>query len=111
MRTLPTFHFIVYCVIRAVRHPRATIYYHRCECGCRFPASSNKCPKCGDKVGSNPGNRQESPVPWWCAMLCILMGVGVWIVSALLNISPLGEAARFLVYVPLGHLFGMSLRH
>ncbi|MBA7637853.1 hypothetical protein ES703_45502 [subsurface metagenome] len=110
MRTLPPFHFMAYCVIKAIRHPRAKIHYHLCKCGCRFPASARECPKCGDKVGDSPENRQETPTPWWCAMLCILMGIGAWIASALLNIPPLGEVARILIYAPLGHLFGMSLQ-
>ena len=58
---------------------------------------------------ATPERKEVSPVPWWGSMLCIIIGIGAWIASALLNISPLGEAARLLVYAPLTHLFSMSL--
>jgi len=103
--------FMVYSVLKALRHPRTPIRYSYCQnCKIRFPASANECPKCGDKVGSSPEDRQESPIPWWGSCLCIVIGIGAWIASALLNITPMGEAARLLVYAPLGHLFGMSLK-
>jgi len=103
--------FMVYAISRAVRHPKTLLVYYYCsDCKLRFNAKEPECPKCHAKIGESPENRKESPVPWWSAMLCILMGVGAWIVSAVLNIPPLGEAARILIYVPLGHLFGMSLQ-
>ncbi|MBA7687375.1 hypothetical protein ES703_95837 [subsurface metagenome] len=112
MKTLnPAPKFLIYAVFRALRYPRTPISYYYCSnCKIRFPASSNECPKCGDKVGESPDPRQESPVPWWTAVLCIIMGVGSWIASACLNIPGLDEAARALVYIPLGSLFGMSLK-
>jgi len=104
--------FIAYCVLKSLRHPRAPVTYYYClKCKVRFPASSSECPKCGDKVRESPDTKQGSPVPWYGAILCILIGIGAWIASALLNIAPLGEAARLLVYAPIGHLFGMSLKH
>lgn len=104
--------FMIYVTLRAVRHPRVPIAYYYCSsCKLRFNANEPECPKCHEKVGSSPDPRQESPVPWWGAVLCIIIGIGAWIASALLNIAPLGEAARLLVYAPIGHLFGMSLKH
>ncbi len=70
----------------------------------------DKCPQCGDKVGSSPDPRQESPVPWYVGVIVILVGIGAWIASAWLDIPGLDEAARALVYIPLGSLFGMSLQ-
>jgi len=103
--------FLIYAVLKALRHPRTPISYYDCpNCKIRFPASANECPKCGEKVEGSPDPRNESPIPWWGSMLCIVVGIGAWIASALLNITPLGEAARLLVYAPLGQLFGMSLR-
>jgi len=111
MKTLPAPNFLIYMVLRAVRHPRTPITYFYCpSCKIRFPASSRECPKCGDKVGESPENRHENPIPWWGAVLCILIGIGAWIASACLNIVPLGEAARLLVYAPVGHLFGISIQ-
>ena len=112
MKTLnPAPKFFIYMVLRAVRHPRTPIIYFYCsQCKVRFNAKEPTCPKCGDKVSSSPENRNESPVPWWAAILCIIIGIGTWIASALLNIAPLSEAAHALVYIPLGSLFGMSLQ-
>ncbi|MBA7552316.1 hypothetical protein ES705_44874 [subsurface metagenome] len=103
--------FFIFAVLKAVRHPKTPISYYYCtKCRVRFPASSNECPKCGDKVESSPDHRHESPVPWWGSIVCILIGIGAWIASALLDIVPMAEAARILVYAPIGHLFGLSLQ-
>lgn len=103
--------FLIYAVFKAVIHPRTPLTYYYCtNCKIRFNAKERECPKCHDKVESSPDPRQESAVPWWGSVLCILIGIGAWIASALLNIAPLGEAARVLVYAPVGHLFGMSLQ-
>jgi len=103
--------FIIYAITKAIRHPRTPVTYYYCQkCRVRFPASSSECPKCGDKVGESPDPRQESPIPWWGAMLCIVIGICAWVASALLNITPLTEASRLLVYAPVGHLFGMTLQ-
>jgi len=42
--------FMVYSVLKALRHPRTPIVYFQCVCGCRFTASVPVCPKCGEKV-------------------------------------------------------------
>ena len=111
MKTLPLFNFLLYAVIKAVRHPRTPITYFYCSsCKIRFPASARECPKCGDKVESSPDPRKESPLPWYVSVLVILVGIGAWIASACLNIPGLDEAARAMVYIPLGSLFGMSLK-
>jgi len=103
--------FLIYSVLKAIRHPRMPISYYYCSaCKIRFPNAASECPQCKEKVGQSPERRQESAIPWWGSMLCIVVGVGAWIASALLNIAPLSEASRLLVYAPLGHLFSMSLR-
>ena len=103
--------FLIYAILKALRHPLTPISYYYCSnCKIRFNAKEGECPKCHDKVESSPDPRQESAIPWWGSMLCIVVGIGAWVASALLNIVPLGEAARLLVYAPLGHLFGMSLK-
>jgi len=111
MKTLPAPHFLIYAVFQALRHPRMPISYYYCpKCRVRFPASSTACPKCGDKVESSPDSRQESPVPWWGSVGCIIIGIGAWIASACLEVPGLDEAGRVLVYIPLGSLFGMSFK-
>lgn len=111
IKTLPAPKFLIYAVLRAVAHPRTPVAYRYCpHCRLRFNIKENACPKCHDKVSNSPENRHESPIPWWGSVACIVIGIGAWIASALLSIPPLGEAARILVYVPIGHLFGMSLQ-
>jgi len=103
--------FMVYVTLRAVRHPRTPIAYYYCSaCKLRFNSKESECPKCHEKVGSSPDPKQESPVPWYVSVIVILAGIGSWIASACLNIPGLDEAARALVYIPLGSLFGMSFK-
>lgn len=111
MKTLPVFHFMLYCVIKAVRRPRTPIVYYYCpSCKIRFPASSNECPKCGDKVESSPDQKHESAIPWWGSVAVIILGIICWILGAGLEIAGLDEAGRALVYLPLGSLFGLSIK-
>ena len=112
MKTLdPAPKFLIYAILRAIRHPRTPLSYYYCRnCNIRFPASASECPKCRDKVGSTPEEKQESAVPWWGAVGVIAIGIACWVVSDTYSIGGLDEAGRALVYVPLGNLFGMSLR-
>jgi predicted RNA-binding Zn-ribbon protein involved in translation (DUF1610 family) len=97
-------------VWQALRHPRTPITYLYCpDCGVRLPGNAKECPDCGKKAENSPEVRQESPIPWWGSVLLILIGIACWVVSAALEIAGLDEAARALVYIPLGSLFGMSL--
>ncbi|MBA7629997.1 hypothetical protein ES703_37505 [subsurface metagenome] len=103
--------FIIYMVIRAVRHPRAPISHFYCpKCKVRFPASASKCPKCGDEVSSSPDHKQESPVPWYGSVILIVAGAAIWGCSAAFHVPEVAELGRVLVYIPLGNLFGMSLQ-
>lgn len=113
MKTLnPAPRFLIYAVFQAVRHPRSRIIYYYCgKCKIRFSASEAECPKCGDKLeGNTPERREESVIPWWGAVLVIIIGVVCWVVAGLYSIAGLDEAGRALVYIPLGSLFGMSLK-
>lgn len=103
--------FMVYSVLKALRHPRTPIKYYYCSsCKVRFNAKEPACPKCGARVDSSPDPRQESPIPWYGSVVVILIGVGTAIASGVLAIAWLGELSRALIYLPLGHLFGMSLQ-
>ena len=111
MKTLPLFHFTIYAVTTAIRHPKSPVVYYYCSgCKTRFPPSLKACPKCGDEVGHSPDPRQQSPVPWWGSVMVIMLGIVCWVLGAGLDIIGLVEAGRALVYVPLGNLFGLSLR-
>lgn len=102
--------FLIYALARAIRHPRTPITYGYCsDCKVRVPHNSGECPKCKKKLKENPDTRQESPIPWWGSVVCIIIGIGAWITSACLKVPGLDEAARVLVYIPVGSLFGMSL--
>ncbi len=72
-----------YCTFRAVLHPRTPI---------ELP---------------NPG--RVSPVPWWGAIIVIVIGIGVWIYGGIAGMGGLTEAARAMVYLPLGNMFGMAV--
>ncbi len=82
MNILPT---MVYCVTRAVRHPRTPIRIN------------------------NPGHT-TSPIPWWGSIGVVIIGVTTWCVSAAFSIQGLDEAGRAMVYLPLGNIFGMSVK-
>lgn len=110
MKTLPLFHFILYCAKSAILHPQTRIaYYHCSKCRSRFPGSLTACPKCGCRVDHSPERREDSPVPWYCSVLVIIIGVICWVLGAGLDITGLSEAGHALVFIPLGNLFGMSL--
>ena len=101
---------MAYAIFKAIRHPRTPMKFFVCGCGCRFPASEKECPKCGDKLGNTPERKEISAIPWWGSCIVILVGIGAWVASAYLKIPGLDEAARALVYLPLGNLFGMSIQ-
>ena len=102
--------FMVYAVYQAIRHPRTPISYYVCGCGCRFPNSAKECPKCGDKVEHSPDPKNESPIPWWGSVGVILVGVGVCITGACFGLPALDRVGDALVFIPLGNIFGMSLK-
>jgi len=102
--------FMLHALKEAICHPRKPITYLYCtDCKIRYIANAQECPKCGKNVGESPVVHQRSPAPWWGSVICILIGIGAWVTSATLHIPGLDEAARALVYIPLGSLFGMSL--
>ncbi len=112
MKQLDTPKFLLYALSQALRHPRRPIVYLYCS-ECReklLPGSVEECPRCGKEARSTPEVRQESPIPWYGSVLVILIGIACWVVSGCFGITGLDEAGRALVYVPLGSLFGMSLR-
>ena len=111
MKTLPLFHFILYCTKSAIRHPKSRIVYFYCsKCNTRFPVSVKRCPKCGQEVGHSPELREEPPLPWYGSVAVIILGIICWVLGCGLEIPGLDEAGRALVYIPLGNLFGLSLR-
>jgi len=110
MKTLPVLHFVAYCVIKSIRHPKTKVAYYYCpNCRVRFPASSAACPKCGDKVEHSPERKEHSPVPWYCSVIVVILGIICWVLGAAVPVPGLDEAGRAMVYIPLGNLFGMSL--
>ncbi len=60
-------------------------------------------------VLKNPG-RTTSPIPWWGSVAVLLIGIASWSVGEIYGITGLDEAGRAMVYLPLGNLFGMTVR-
>lgn len=80
------FEVLGHCLWSSVRHPRTTI-----------------------TQSANPLPIIQSPIPWWGSIGILIIGILSWIASAAWDIHGLDEAARALVYIPLGNIFGMSL--
>ena len=103
--------FLTYAVSQAIKHPKTQITYLYCpECKLRLHPNEKECPVCQKKVENSPEVRSESPIPWWGSVLVIVIGIICWCAGIRLGVTGLDEAGRALVYVPLGSLFGMSLR-
>jgi len=71
--------------VQAVRHPRTRV------------------------VLPNPGTT-TSPIPWWGSVAVLVIGIASWSVGEIVGITGLDEAGRAMVYIPLGNLFGMTVR-
>ncbi len=78
--------FAAYCIAQSIIHPRTQIIYR-----------------------GNPSTIMSNPMPWFASMGLIVFGVGVWCLSAHLKIAEMAEAARLMVYLPLGNMFGMTI--
>lgn len=103
--------FVVFAIVQSIRHPRTPVTYHYCpDCRVRFSTKETECPRCHKKVGHSPEVRQQSPIPWYGSVLVIIIGIVCWITGATVGVPGLDEAGRALVYIPLGNLFGMTLR-
>ena len=111
MKTFNTIpRFMVYAMSQAIRHPSTPVSYLYCpECKRYLLDGEEVCPGCGKKLGNSPQIKETSPIPWWGAVLVIVVGIGCWVIGGCLDIVGLDEAGRALVYIPLGSLFGMSL--
>ena len=102
--------FMVYALSQAIRHPSTPVSYMYCpECRQYLLNGETKCPGCGKKLGNSPKQQEISPIPWWGAVLVIVVGITCWVIGGRFDIVGLDEAGRALVYIPLGSLFGMSM--
>jgi len=102
--------FMFYALSQALRHPATPVSYLYCpECRQYLLDGEKVCPGCGKKLGNSPQLKEISPIPWWGAVLVIVVGVACWVTGSCFDIVGLDEAGRALVYIPLGSLFGMSL--
>ena len=102
--------FMTYALSQAFMHPAKQISFAYCpECKHYLFNNENQCPGCGKKLGNSPQFKEVSPIPWWGAVLVIVVGISCWVLGSCLNVVGLDEAGRALVYIPLGSLFGMSL--
>ncbi len=74
-----------YCLVQSLKHPRTQIAL------------------------SNPGGT-VSPIPWWGSGSILVIGIITWILLAFLKIPEMTEPARAMVYLPLGNIFGMTIK-
>ena len=103
--------FFIFAIMRSIRHPRSPVTYYYCpDCRVRFQTNERQCPKCHKRVSRNPEVRQQSPIPWYGSVLVIIIGIICWITGAVVGVPGLDEAGHALVYIPLGSLFGVTLR-
>ena len=102
--------FMAYALSQAIRHPRTPVSYQYCpECKRYLLNNEGRCPGCGKRLGNSPQVKEQSPIPWWGAVLVIVVGIACWVLGSCFNVVGLDEAGRALVYIPLGSLFGMSI--
>ena len=111
MKTLKTVpKFMVYALSQAIRHPATPLAFLYCpECKQYLFNGETVCSGCGKKLGNSPQLKEISPIPWWGAVMVIVVGISCWVLGSCLDVVGLDEAGRALVYIPLGSLFGMSL--
>jgi hypothetical protein len=103
--------FAIWALSQSMLHPRTRLRYYYCsECGVRVVPYVGACPRCGDSLGNSPTPVSQSPIPWWGSIAVMMIGIVCWCVGATADISGLDEAGRALVYVPLGNLFGLSIK-
>lgn len=55
--------------------------------------------------------KEISPIPWYGSVIVILIGIACWATVVFHQQIGLEEVGRALIYIPLGKLFDMSLRH
>jgi len=105
------FKFMAYALWQSVRHPRTPIKYAYCQrCKLRLNANEKQCPVCKEKIETNPEVREISPVPWYVSLIIIVLGIISTCLGYVVPIPGLDEAGKALIYIPLGSLFGMSIR-
>jgi uncharacterized paraquat-inducible protein A len=103
--------FMAYSLRRALRHPRTPIRYAYCpKCKSRLNSNENECPVCHRKVRKNPEVKEISPVPWFVSVLIMVLGIICIIAGCVGPVPGLDEAGKAMVYIPLGNLFGLSIR-
>jgi hypothetical protein len=102
--------FMLYALSQAISHPTTPVTYYYCpECNQYLLSGEKICPSCGKELNNSPQLKEISPIPWWGAVLVIVVGVTCWVMGSCLNVMGLDEAGKALVYIPLGSLFGMSI--
>jgi hypothetical protein len=105
------FKFMAYALWQSIRHPKTPIRYAYCpDCKLRVNAKETQCPACKEKIKINPEVREISPVPWYVSLIIIVLGIISTCLGCVVPILGLDEAGKAMIYIPLGSLFGMSIR-
>lgn len=103
--------FAGWSISKAFHKPHSDIEYYYCHvCDVRMDKNIGICPGCGRQIGNSPQRETRSPVPWQASVLLIVVGIASLITGNCLDIPVLDRVGDALIFLPLGNLFGMSLR-
>lgn len=78
---------LLHCSYQSIMHPRTTV-----------------------TQVANPIPIHTSPIPWWGSIAILMIGIAAWVGGDVLEVPGLCEAARAMVYIPLGSMFGMTFQ-
>lgn len=76
-----------YCIQQSILHPRTIIT---------------------NRIGNPIQIDGQPPTPWLVSVIVLVVGIISWCVAERIGISGLDEAARLMVYGPLGNMYGMT---
>ncbi len=106
-----TIKFMMWSIYKSFQKPRSEIEYYYCHvCDVRMDKNIGICPDCGRQIGNSPQKETRSPIPWQASVLLIVLGIISLIIGSCLSIPALDRVGDVLVLLPLGNLFGMSLK-
>lgn len=103
--------FMAWSITKAIQHPHSEIEYYYCHvCEVRMDKNIGLCPSCGRQIGNSPQRETRSPVPWQASVILIILGISALTIGECMDINALDRVGDALIFLPLGNLFGMSLR-
>jgi len=93
LKSVPS--FMAHALSQAIRHPGTPVSYAYCpECKQYLLSNETKCPGCGKKLGNSPQLKEISPIPWWGAVLVIIVGISCWVLGSCFDVVGLPAEVR-----------------